>query len=188
MESNAVIEPRSLGPSIDSLSEGNATITMSSSPLATASNLNFVTTVSVSPVALELTPPGQAIASGSNSPINLAEEDRKKEEEMPIAERSTEGRLDSLGGSTFDYLYEFSETRKVLEEFFKCPTPAEEESSDVFQFQVRSAILFTSRPSKLLNLFNCFICLFIHKLCRYLSIHAYFNETYSLKFLIKFQI
>lgn len=24
--------------------------------------------------------------------------------------------------STFDYLYEFSETRKVLEEFFKCPT------------------------------------------------------------------
>lgn len=23
--------------------------------------------------------------------------------------------------STFDYLYEFSETRKVLEEFFKCP-------------------------------------------------------------------
>ncbi|XP_067013612.2 uncharacterized protein [Anabrus simplex] len=27
----------------------------------------------------------------------------------------------SPGGSTFDYLYEFSETRKVLEEFFKCP-------------------------------------------------------------------
>lgn len=24
--------------------------------------------------------------------------------------------------STFDYLYEFSETRKVLEEFFKCPS------------------------------------------------------------------
>nr|XP_022901189.1 uncharacterized protein LOC111414179 isoform X7 [Onthophagus taurus] len=28
--------------------------------------------------------------------------------------------------STFDYLYEFSETRKVLEEFFKCPPPDEE--------------------------------------------------------------
>ncbi|XP_017787077.1 PREDICTED: amyloid beta A4 precursor protein-binding family A member 2-like isoform X11 [Nicrophorus vespilloides] len=28
--------------------------------------------------------------------------------------------------STFDYLYEFSETRKVLEEFFKCPPPEEE--------------------------------------------------------------
>lgn len=32
--------------------------------------------------------------------------------------------LESLGGSTFDYLYEFSETRKVLEEFFKCPAPS----------------------------------------------------------------
>jgi hypothetical protein len=28
---------------------------------------------------------------------------------------------DNLPTSTFDYLYEFSETRKVLEEFFKCP-------------------------------------------------------------------
>lgn len=26
-----------------------------------------------------------------------------------------------IPSSTFDYLYEFSETRKVLEEFFKCP-------------------------------------------------------------------
>lgn len=37
--------------------------------------------------------------------------------------------------STFDYLYEFSETRKVLEEFFKCPSnddkPIIENSSDV---------------------------------------------------------
>lgn len=36
--------------------------------------------------------------------------------------------------STFDYLYEFSETRKVLEEFFKCPTNDEkiiENGSDV---------------------------------------------------------
>jgi hypothetical protein len=28
---------------------------------------------------------------------------------------------ENLPTSTFDYLYEFSETRKVLEEFFKCP-------------------------------------------------------------------
>lgn len=28
--------------------------------------------------------------------------------------------------TTFDYLYEFSETRKVLEDFFKCPTNEEE--------------------------------------------------------------
>lgn len=36
--------------------------------------------------------------------------------------------------STFDYLYEFSETRKVLEEFFKCPSTDEkpiENGSDV---------------------------------------------------------
>lgn len=37
--------------------------------------------------------------------------------------------------AAFDYLYEFSETRKVLEEFFKCPpAPSGEETSD-FQFQ-----------------------------------------------------
>ncbi|KAJ9589276.1 hypothetical protein L9F63_017521, partial [Diploptera punctata] len=37
--------------------------------------------------------------------------------------------------AAFDYLYEFSETRKVLEEFFKCPpAPSSEETSD-FQFQ-----------------------------------------------------
>lgn len=28
------------------------------------------------------------------------------------------------GSAAFDYLYEFSETRKVLEEFFRCPTNA----------------------------------------------------------------
>lgn len=33
-----------------------------------------------------------------------------------------EGDYSSVPTSTFDYLYEFSETRKVLEEFFKCPT------------------------------------------------------------------
>lgn len=37
--------------------------------------------------------------------------------------------------STFDYLYEFSETRKVLEEFFKCP-PADEENRYDSEFQV----------------------------------------------------
>ena len=47
--------------------------------------------------------------------------------------------LESLGGSTFDYLYEFSETRKVLEEFFKCPPPSEEkDNTENFPFQVRN--------------------------------------------------
>ncbi|XP_050519203.1 uncharacterized protein LOC114331300 isoform X3 [Diabrotica virgifera virgifera] len=36
--------------------------------------------------------------------------------------------------STFDYLYEFSETRKVLEEFFKCP-PTDEENRLEVEFQ-----------------------------------------------------
>ena len=46
--------------------------------------------------------------------------------------------LVASGGSTFDYLYEFSETRKVLEEFFKCPPPTEEKENngDSFPFQV----------------------------------------------------
>lgn len=45
--------------------------------------------------------------------------------------------LVSPSGSTFDYLYEFSETRKVLEEFFKCPAPTEEkESTESYPFQV----------------------------------------------------
>ncbi|XP_076301143.1 uncharacterized protein LOC143219157 isoform X3 [Lasioglossum baleicum] len=45
--------------------------------------------------------------------------------------------LVSSGGSTFDYLYEFSETRKVLEEFFKCPPPLKEKenSTESFPFQ-----------------------------------------------------
>jgi hypothetical protein len=45
--------------------------------------------------------------------------------------------------TAFDYLYEFSETRKVLEEFFKCP-PApsgEETGSAVGEFQVRNIFL-----------------------------------------------
>ncbi|XP_076262528.1 uncharacterized protein LOC143197738 isoform X23 [Rhynchophorus ferrugineus] len=39
----------------------------------------------------------------------------------------------AINASTFDYLYEFSETRKVLEEFFKCP-PEEETRLDT-EFQ-----------------------------------------------------
>lgn len=34
--------------------------------------------------------------------------------------------------TTFDYLYEFSETRKVLEEFFKCP-PSDDTILDPFK-------------------------------------------------------
>lgn len=34
--------------------------------------------------------------------------------------------------STFDYLYEFSETRKVLEEFFKCPAGEEDKTLEKY--------------------------------------------------------
>lgn len=44
--------------------------------------------------------------------------------------------------STFDYLYEFSETRKVLEEFFKYPS-ADEEKRYESEFQVRYSNLRT---------------------------------------------
>jgi len=40
----------------------------------------------------------------------------------------------------FDYLYEFSETRKVLEEFFK--SGAENQDTQQLQFQVFNNIFF----------------------------------------------
>lgn len=47
---------------------------------------------------------------------------------------------------TFDYLYEFSETRKVLEEFFKCPKSNDIDHDtgtldDINEFQVRHFIV-----------------------------------------------
>lgn len=49
--------------------------------------------------------------------------------------------------STFDYLYEFSETRKVLEEFFKCP-PADEENRYESEFQVCTPLMFLPIKTK----------------------------------------
>uniref|UniRef100_A0A182XDU5 PID domain-containing protein n=1 Tax=Anopheles quadriannulatus TaxID=34691 RepID=A0A182XDU5_ANOQN len=53
-------------------------------------------------------------------------------EKLQLSAQTPENELQHIGGtsgfppiansSTFDYLYEFSETRKVLEEFFKCPS------------------------------------------------------------------
>lgn len=48
----------------------------------------------------------------------------------------------------FDYLYEFSETRKVLEEFFK--SGAENQDSQQLQFQVRIC------QCEYLEFFSCF--------------------------------
>ncbi|KAG7188220.1 hypothetical protein KM043_016089 [Ampulex compressa] len=66
--------------------------------------------------------------------IEEEDEDSLKPPTLPADDISS---LVSPGGSTFDYLYEFSETRKVLEEFFKCPPPSKEKenSTESFPFQ-----------------------------------------------------
>lgn len=56
---------------------------------------------------------------------NSSEQLEKPQCEVMIASNASAFDITSptenLPTSTFDYLYEFSETRKVLEEFFKCP-------------------------------------------------------------------
>lgn len=48
----------------------------------------------------------------------------------PHSNSATAASQSSVRNSTFDYLYEFSETRKVLEEFFKCPSASEDKMLD----------------------------------------------------------
>ncbi|XP_076627612.1 uncharacterized protein LOC143344901 isoform X7 [Colletes latitarsis] len=77
----------------------------------------------------------QAVNESPASPkIEDEEEDSLKPSTLPTDNISN---LVSSGGSTFDYLYEFSETRKVLEEFFKCPPPTKEKENitESFPFQ-----------------------------------------------------
>ncbi|XP_039308197.1 uncharacterized protein LOC105196047 isoform X13 [Solenopsis invicta] len=74
----------------------------------------------------------QPINSSSPSPkVEEEEEDSLKPSTLPADNISS---LVSPGGSTFDYLYEFSETRKVLEEFFKCPAPTKEKENNIESF------------------------------------------------------
>lgn len=76
----------------------------------------------------------QPINSSSPSPkAEEEEEDSLKPSTLPADNISS---FVSPGGSTFDYLYEFSETRKVLEEFFKCPAPTKEKENNIESFQV----------------------------------------------------
>lgn len=119
-----------------------ASPTSSLSPLTSTCPLTFTTTT---PIILPTTT--TATDNSVSSPIRFMEKD-EEEQEVVSTERKSDSplkqfvlpndnlsSLESLGGSTFDYLYEFSETRKVLEEFFKCPEPSEKES-DPFPFQV----------------------------------------------------
>lgn len=43
-----------------------------------------------------------------------------------VTTQSTDTKDSTAYSTTFDYLYEFSETRKVLEDFFKCPNNEDE--------------------------------------------------------------
>lgn len=72
--------------------------------------------------------------------------------------------LSTLGQTTttFDYLYEFSETRKVLEDFFKCPTNDEEKKivdcfneSDTGSFVSKAKHLSLKITYKILELILC---------------------------------
>nr|XP_012229268.1 PREDICTED: uncharacterized protein LOC105676159 isoform X7 [Linepithema humile] len=74
----------------------------------------------------------QIVHPSTPSPkVEEEEEDSLKPSTLPADNISS---LVSPGGSTFDYLYEFSETRKVLEEFFKCPAPTKEKENNIESF------------------------------------------------------
>lgn len=62
-----------------------------------------------------ITPPTNAVQLNADDTSNDASEIATS------SELTTSERPPIRNQSTFDYLYEFSETRKVLEEFFKCP-------------------------------------------------------------------
>lgn len=113
------------------------------------------TITAVSPIPDELPVSSISPIDDAPSPLRLDDDDELDEEDeedvAPVEstiERNSESplkpfvlpndnnlsSLESLGGSTFDYLYEFSETRKVLEEFFKSPS-VEKDPSETFPFQ-----------------------------------------------------
>jgi hypothetical protein len=61
------------------------------------------------------------------------------EPDLTVPVSATQSPVAGTATTAFDYLYEFSETRKVLEEFFKCPpAPSGEETNCAAgDFQVR---------------------------------------------------
>ena len=61
---------------------------------------------------------------------------------------------ENIPTSTFDYLYEFSETRKVLEEFFKCPDTDKIKELEKFSDFNESDDSLVSETNKCSNPFN----------------------------------
>ncbi|XP_057323784.1 uncharacterized protein LOC130666622 isoform X6 [Microplitis mediator] len=106
------------------------------SPTPEKSNSNLIVTSH----SVEEISTSQDLVSQSNESKTQQEEEEEEEEDFLKPSFLSSDNLSSLvapGGSTFDYLYEFSETRKVLEEFFKCPAPTEEKENngESFPFQ-----------------------------------------------------
>ncbi|XP_014296758.1 uncharacterized protein LOC103568874 isoform X5 [Microplitis demolitor] len=105
------------------------------SPTPEKSNSNLIVTSH----SVEEISTSQDLVTQSNESKTQQEEEEEEEDFLKPSFLSSDN-LSSLvapGGSTFDYLYEFSETRKVLEEFFKCPAPTEEKENngESFPFQ-----------------------------------------------------
>lgn len=73
-------------------------------------------------------------AVNASSPSPKIEDEEEDSLKPSIISTDNISNLVSSGGSTFDYLYEFSETRKVLEEFFKCPPPTKEKENSIESF------------------------------------------------------
>lgn len=109
----------------------------------------------------------QSVNPSSPSPkVEEEEEDSLKPSTLPADNISS---LVSPGGSTFDYLYEFSETRKVLEEFFKCPAPTKEKENNIESFPFQVSFLFVYD---------------IRYICTYIHIRTYsFNILFAYKIL-----
>lgn len=60
------------------------------------------------------------ISYGNDRPISKGLYNSATNEDLSVFQ-VTSPTEENMPTTTFDYLYEFSETRKVLEEFFKCP-------------------------------------------------------------------
>jgi hypothetical protein len=108
---------------------------------------------------------------------------------------------ENLPTSTFDYLYEFSETRKVLEEFFKCPDDKIKEFEKFSDFNESddslvssSSFFLLSPPSHCMHKSSFFILtemrVELWKLLIILhSISSFYRERYfSINFLPSFSL
>ncbi|KAJ8667442.1 hypothetical protein QAD02_009105, partial [Eretmocerus hayati] len=139
VENNAVIEPSALVLDEPLLLGTSVTTTVSSaaaasSPLSPATSTASPKLMLSSPTEVGRDSPMLILGSSLGTLTNAMRRNNDISPK-PFADNNLSS-LESLGGSTFDYLYEFSETRKVLEEFFKCPAPSEDKNvSETFPFQ-----------------------------------------------------